>query len=71
MKTNQNTQRPIRICSAGYALRISPMTVALALIATGAGLVGTSGFAASKAVVDTSASPNVKFRPPTKAAGPI
>ncbi len=39
------------------------MTVALALIATGAELVGPSSFAASKAVVDTSASPNAKFRP--------
>jgi len=39
------------------------MTVALVLIATGAGLAGTSSFAASKAVVDTSASPNVRFRP--------
>ena len=63
MKKNQRIRWFALINSLGNAAGISPLTVALVLIATGAGLVGTPSFAASKAVVDTSASPNVKFRP--------
>ena len=63
MKNNQNIRWLAWINLLGKVAGISPMTVALVLIASGAGPVGTSSFAATKAVVDTSASPNVKFRP--------
>ncbi len=63
MKSNQDIRWFARNNVLGNVAGISPMTVALVLIATGAGPVGTSSFAASKAIVDVSASPHVKFRP--------